>query len=367
MSSVAHHESNLYPRRDLIAHGAALKKYLSLLSPALVALCSAASAGTQQITIVPLNDSARSGALSSVYIDGSISPGITQRLVSALEAQKVVGGVVYFNSNGGDLEEALKLGKFIRQAGFDAGIGSVNSGGGKPAPASCESACIMSLAGGVYRFASERSFIGIHRFYSKQAGVLDLELGQVVSSAIISHLLEMGVSPSLFELMVNAGNIMQKLQLTDALRVGLINNGYEPAQWKIQGEAGRVFLEGSLNTWTGSGKLHISCSRGEPIKLDAFFNSRDFNAARKGVGSIPMLSVDGRAMSLQKVNTTGSIPHGAAAASVRLSDAVIHDIRSARNLGFGWNFPNPDISFGFTIPAFNDRSLIDSFFTHCTS
>lgn len=335
-----------------------------LLLPFLSAVSVSSAAATIQIQ--PLEDPVRRGALSAIYIEGSISPGLTEGLVEALDAHNVKGGIVYFDSNGGDLRESLKLGQFLRQAGFDTGIGKRQSHTTYPAPASCESACVLAFAGGKYRFALDRSFIGIHRFYARSAGDHDLTLGQVVSADIITHLINMGVSPSLFPKMVSAGSEMQKLPISDALALGLINNGVGESAWRVHGSSGYLHLKGDHDSWAGSGTLDMRCGAKGQVRLNAFFTSSDFAAGELAEFSVPMLKVDGKLIGVEAQTGRAMGSGSTAQASAILNLPTIGSLTSSKTIGFSWHHSDPRKSFSFEIPTTHEKELIRSFLSHCT-
>lgn len=133
--------------------------------------------GTYAVTAVgeiTENDAARLGAITS-------TPGFTEMIV--------------LDSNGGLVREALAIGDIIRKRGWDVYI---------PAGASCLSACIYAMAGGVERDVGEGSVVGVHQFY----GGLDASSApsavqgqtQRMAARILSHLNRMGVKPAVLSI-----------------------------------------------------------------------------------------------------------------------------------------------------------------------
>ena len=112
-----------------------------------------------------------------IYFDGTITKGLADQFKDVLENSE--GPSVYLNSPGGDLQEALKIGRLIRKAEKQTVIGSLagvdtfegtNRPMEFPESGRCESACAYAFMGGQERrLASGR--LGLHRFYSTERGL----------------------------------------------------------------------------------------------------------------------------------------------------------------------------------------------------
>ena len=107
--------------------------------------------------------------------------------------------VIVFNSPGGNVGSAIRLGRMIRAAGLDTL---------QVRQMQCASACSLAFLGGIHRFAEPES-IGIHRAFLKPAdGISTQEAEARVrfgTAAIISYVVEMGVDPKLIELASSFG------------------------------------------------------------------------------------------------------------------------------------------------------------------
>ncbi|MDX8477977.1 hypothetical protein RFN28_05710 [Mesorhizobium sp. VK24D] len=102
--------------------------------------------------------------------------------------------VIVFNSPGGNVGSAIRLGRMIRAAGLDTL---------QVRQLQCASACSLAFLGGVHRVAEPGS-IGVHRASFKPADGMSTEEAntrvQLGTAAIISYVVEMGVDPKLMEL-----------------------------------------------------------------------------------------------------------------------------------------------------------------------
>jgi len=102
--------------------------------------------------------------------------------------------VIVFNSPGGNVGSAIRLGRMIRAAGLDTL---------QVRQLQCASACSLAFLGGVHRDAEPGS-IGVHRAFLKPADGMSNEEAaarvQLGTAAITSYVVEMGVDPKLMEL-----------------------------------------------------------------------------------------------------------------------------------------------------------------------
>lgn len=307
-------------------------------------------------------------APAEIYIDGEITPSLPRQLASALASNKIERATIYINSIGGDLQAGMELGEFIRRSGFNTAIGRRGAAYGKAIPGSCQSACLMTFAGGVYRFADANTFFGIHRFYSRSVSSHDLALGQVISAAITGYLIRLGVSPTLFERMVNAGSSPQKLPVEEALKLNLVNNGVLPVSWEIIGKGGKVFLQGEQRTWNGTGRLLVSCSRSEGMSLTAQYDADQNTGKILREAKHLSLRVDGTFIGLAAgaLARPTSIEKGFLTSTYKVPRNVASELSQARSIGFAWLPSETSIFYGFDLPVSDSRDSVYSFVNHCS-
>lgn len=187
-------------------------------------------------------------APAELYLSGEITTSTKQEMLAALDQIGRKVPMLYLDSAGGDLVAGMELGEAIRRRGINTSIGKSSGNYGKPLPGICYSACVLTFSGGHFRFADQNARIGIHRFYRRTTSTSDLDVGQVVSAAITSYLIRMGVSPLLFEKMAQVGGgKMQLLPISEASGLSLVNNGILSPQWGIEGKQGTVYLKGERN------------------------------------------------------------------------------------------------------------------------
>jgi len=343
-----------------------INRFFSLLLLG-AALSSAASAAEPTIQAVTFKHPDGRVAPAEIYISGEITPGLTRKLASSLESNGIERGTIYLNSVGGDLQSSIELGEYIRKAGFNTGVGRRGSAYGRAIAGSCQSACLMTFAGGVYRFADSNVYFGVHRFFSRTSGPQDLALGQILSATITGYLIRMGISPVLFERMVNAGASMTKLPVDEAVKLNLVNNGVLPPKWEIVGQAGKVFLQGEQRTWNGTGRIQVYCSRAAGLTMtaqyDAESNTRKIMADAKHLS----MRLDGSFIGVASKDLVSSRLEGRfITTTFRVPVPLYGEISRSRKIGFAWLPAETSIFYGFDVPVSENGDLVFSFFHHCS-
>ncbi|TPM30035.1 hypothetical protein [Mesorhizobium sp. B2-3-4] len=118
---------------------------------------------------------------------------------------------VYFNSNGGDVIEALKIGRLIREWGLDTSIGKTTGEisndivrSDNPTAGVCASSCAYAILGGNKRYLSNTGKLGVHQHYSPKsvekpleltATAVDRSMDQIFTAIILDYVVSMGIDP----------------------------------------------------------------------------------------------------------------------------------------------------------------------------
>lgn len=126
-----------------------------------------------------------------LMLSGTIVPGAADQFTAEIAARGDYIETVALNSPGGAVDDALAIGRMIREAGFDTAVGD---------GALCGSSCPLVLAGGIERIVSDSAAVGVHQIY---AGVGGGEIGsaqamsdaQAITARISRYLDEMGIDP----------------------------------------------------------------------------------------------------------------------------------------------------------------------------
>jgi hypothetical protein len=139
------------------------------------------------------------GSGGTLEVTGTIDIGSVERFRTELEAVKEYVKTVALDSPGGSVNDALEMGRVIREAGLSTSVA---------AGALCASSCPLVFAGGTERLATRDSAIGVHQIYAsvtaesmpaslKAAGAA-MSDAQKTTATITRYLTESGVDPALW-------------------------------------------------------------------------------------------------------------------------------------------------------------------------
>ena len=199
----------------------------------------------------------------TIQLDGPLDAGAASRLRSRLQAIKGSPISFYLNSPGGSMSAGMEIGRIIRQTGMATNIGIYAGEETKSKPGGCYSSCALAFLGGPYRYISNGSEFGVHRFSNSIATSRDLDVAQVASARITTYIREMDVDPSLFELMARTSKdqiyVLTTKQLND---LNVTNNGRKRPNWTIEAVEGGMYLRGQQETVWGDGKAIFICGKG---------------------------------------------------------------------------------------------------------
>ena len=116
------------------------------------------------------------------------------------------GLTVVLSSPGGDVIAGLRLGREIREQGFNTQVGfpqRLPRGGYRMRPGDCASACTFTFLGGIERYA-EDDVIGVHRFFpgnlEPDNRVIMRPGDEAVAAMIKVYALDMGVDDAFVDL-----------------------------------------------------------------------------------------------------------------------------------------------------------------------
>lgn len=119
----------------------------------LAALCSAATFAKVEVQPVQHN---KVGRILAVQISEEIAPGDYEALMRGIRDNpgKFARKLVLLDSIGGSVTEAIRMGRLLRETGFDTMV---------PTDGVCQGSCVYLLAAG--RNRSVRGYVGLHRPY----------------------------------------------------------------------------------------------------------------------------------------------------------------------------------------------------------
>lgn len=302
-----------------------------------------------------------------VYLSGEITDATVAQLSALITAKNLHGAVVYLDSAGGDPQAGMDLGELIRRSSMNTAVGRPGASPGHPAAGKCMSACVLTYAGGKFRFIDSASQIGIHRFYRRTALATDLDVAQIFSAAITSYLIKMGVAPALFQRMVQVGRgQMQLLSHSDAVQLNLVNNGVLPADWEIEGKQGSVFLVGRQQTMNGYGKILMSCAPNQRVKVSALWDAGDNKTFITRNSKAYSLRINQQFLPIGQLQTKPSISGDYVLASFIADDNMLWSLSGAEQIGFGFHTGEANTFFGFLLDATGKQDLVRSWIKHCS-
>jgi len=204
---------------------------LGLLVGVFVSLSAMAHAASIRVAELAVRDNSfcldGGGSVPLVLlIEGDLRQGDTKALRRGVERIERHGGAVYIcglflDSIGGDLYEAMKLGRYIREKRLPTQVAQ---------DARCFSACVFAFIGGVVRIPS--GLMGIHSFYSPELlGSGSYEIADAAYNATSGHvsdyLREMRVPQLLLDRMITIQHFeLEILESEDLKALGIA--GHDP-------------------------------------------------------------------------------------------------------------------------------------------
>ena len=240
-----------------------------------------------------------------------------------------VAATVILDSDGGSVAEALNMGRFIRQMGFDTEVES-----------NCFSSCTIAFLGGVHRYIGANAKFGVHRISS--ASPLDsasaLDLGQISIAQIAEYAQAMGIGPSFVSAMMEAGpNDINLLSQDQLLAAKIISPSFS-TQWEIKVRDGHFYLLSSTETNNGYHKMIFICDGKGGMYLEILYNATgEFQEDVLKWTTIYELDIDGKEIPLRSNEIVGRVnPSGASyvLVTVQVSPRIYSLLASARILGF---------------------------------
>ncbi|BCD88169.1 hypothetical protein PSm6_45760 [Pseudomonas solani] len=150
-------------------------------------LCSAAAFARVEVEAVQH----KSGPMLVAKVSEDIAPGDYDALMKGVLGHpgKFARKIVILDSIGGSVPEAIRMGRLLRETGFDALV---------PSTGLCQGTCVYLLAAG--RGKMVRGSVGLHRpYYAHGDSSRDQALYKGVRYNSAAYFKEMNIPPSLLE------------------------------------------------------------------------------------------------------------------------------------------------------------------------
>lgn len=343
---------------------------LSLTSLSALAAIDGGSKMTIKVYLPDRLSAIATGARAEVYLDGLIEEDTLPRVVAALAVYGVKGGSIYLNSVGGSMFAAMKLGRMLRQQGFDTTVGKDGAKRYNAQPGGCYSACVLAYLGGKFRYSKEGSQFGVHRFSAPTHNSTDLEAAQVASAAIINYLIEMGADTALFDRMVRAGaNQIYILSDAETKRLRVVNDGVFPAVWSVNIIREGTYLKGVQVAWYGKSKMFFMCEKGQLLFMPMLLagnNTSTKNDASTIVSTTVKHSIrlDDDFVPLDNPTNWQADDNGYVSGGFQLSPSVTRRLKQAESIGYAAQ-PGPVIFWGFKMETSTAGDKIVNFVDNC--
>lgn len=197
---------------------------LSLFSLGTTAAVYSSNGTDEDGPLCPMNNKA---LCVSINMAGPIVEGDARDLQSIIDSMIDAGvpvrvGHVYLDSPGGDVFEAIKIGRILRENKIQALVGVDDR---------CYSSCTLVLAGAVSRLPQGK--VGIHSFYSLTSREKEFDYSKedagysAVAKVVESYLREMRIPVALLdEMMKTPASTLKILDLEEQQSLALF--GYDP-------------------------------------------------------------------------------------------------------------------------------------------
>ncbi len=337
---------------------------------ALACLCnfSARAQSSATVSVVEPSRSAAisTGATTDIFIDGALDSKTVDQFKAVLAQRHLTKGTVHLNSKGGSVLAGLELGTLIRNNGLSTNVGQRNSWGGLPRPGECSSACPYAFLGGVYRYASKESQIGVHRFFVTGGVEPNLDMVEVVSAAIANHILNMGADLGLLELMTLEGGDNIRMLSPEELRdLNVVDNGIREATWGLFMVNGFVYLKGQQVTAKGTGKMTFHCHDRNLIGF-AFYGGQDMAAV--AATTKYSVRIDDKLYPMQDPMTHAKVDERFVDIHFPLSQEQFSMMAAANDIGFAFHKPRGSSYYGFLVHVGDEgRTMLLDFAKYCDS
>lgn len=312
------------------------------------------------------------GLYQTIYAVGDIEDYTVEAFKAVVERNQILpGATIYLHSAGGNLLEAIELGNYFREQGFETYIGQRPlTEDGASEPGECYSACAIAFLGGQFRYMSENSLYGVHRFYFteeiEQAG----DYAQVLSGALLNYVTTMGVDPKLLEIMsATSSNTLSVLERSELEALRVLTTPQSETVWELTAFSEGVYLRGISNSPTGQHKVLFVCDprRSQIGMLGMYYvGSKERGEEIVSFTQDPALMLNGTALPFEnKDSVKVSVDKSYIVVQAVLSESEVEKILASTSVGAGLLPPSQYIYYGFNMEFLNGRDLLPGLASGC--
>jgi hypothetical protein len=311
-----------------------------------------------------------------IFADGDIVPGTADKFQSFVNShpQLIPDATVMLNSPGGSPAEGMQLGKLIRSLRFRTAVGVIGTEPLKPKAGQCLSACIFPYLGGEYRYLSDDSAIGIHRFRFQQdlGGEATAEITQQLSGLIVEYIKQSRADPSLYAIMAQTPpDDIHLLSVEDLVRLRVVTGDTYSEEWSFEINGDTPYLKAHQISWRGQSKLIFVCPPSTTKRVPLLMTLSelpDRETIIREAKSI-ILIIDGRSIPVSSENVAET-PELSDDTYVRwttvLTPQLIESLKFADKIGSGISPGPPEMFAGVAgINIGSGREKLSQFLEDC--
>ncbi|WP_349366259.1 MAG: hypothetical protein ABL311_18955 [Nitratireductor rhodophyticola] len=203
---------------------------------------------------------------------GTIETGDANRFKRFIEASRVPPRTtVYIHSTGGNVEEAMEIGRSIRDGWLGTSVGKYILDADpsispmvprRMLPGKCLSAATLVYLGGRLRFLDGDARFGVHQFSFKNPSPEILSKSQMLSARIARYIVDMGINPEFLELSASVESERIELVSKGELeRLGVVTGGMTNPEWTVQARGGGIYARGERDSLFGHHKVMLIYER----------------------------------------------------------------------------------------------------------
>lgn len=199
---------------------------------------------------------------TTVLIEGYIHADTVSSFLENTHVLASEFGVVVFDSAGGDIYAAMKLGRAIRQKGFATQVGRLDEAKDQITMGICESACPIAYLGGKFRnLDSETGQLKVHRFYTAKQGSWADDSKSLFDAErdLATYLTDMGISEELLQLIKRTPSTKLQTISNDSAYYWNVTTKKEFNSWVSEPNK----ITGRSETATGDLEIQIRCESGD--------------------------------------------------------------------------------------------------------
>jgi hypothetical protein len=277
-----------------------------------------------------------------IFATGEIDADADKRLAALIASKGIPqDSKLYLHSPGGNLIGGMALGRVIRENKLHTFIGQFDPDqkyvGFKPGY--CYSACALAFLGGEFRYWTNGSVYGVHRFFWKEHSDKDADVAQILSAAVVEYIRSMGVDTRIFSLASEAGSSEVVTPSHETLlALNVVNDGRMPTKWTIESisreDLKLMYLKGEQETDNGTNKFMVECVAEHIMALYAIYDIGD-NADEVMTWPVNWLFLDHQPIRMDNQLHSKEVANGLMNLMYRLNTSLLNAISHAKTVGVG--------------------------------